>query len=240
MRSLGVIPARYASQRLPGKPLREIAGRPLVEHVFRATSDAQVFDDVVVATDDRRIEQAVVAFGGQVVMTRPDHITGTERVAEVAALHPDVDVVANVQGDQPFVSAEALETLMKPFVDRRDVQMSTLATSLLSEDADDPNVVKVVRGAEDMALYFSRATIPHQHGDYLAARLQHVGLYAFTRAALLELAHMPPSNLERSEGLEQLRALENGFRIVVGLMEVPMIEVNTETDLEKANQAASQ
>lgn len=232
MKALAVVPARYGSVRFPGKPLARIAGRPLIHWVYDAASECSLFDRVIVATDTQDIAETVRAFGGEVELTSPGHRTGTDRVAEVAARHPDADVVANVQGDQPFVSRDQLGALIAPFLDGRSPEMATVACPLRGDPAD-PNVVKVVCDDEARALYFSRAAIPYSFEDD-DEYLHHIGLYAFRPDFLQIYARLPETGLERRERLEQLRALASGYPIIVSRVEAPVLEVNTPEDLERA------
>jgi 3-deoxy-manno-octulosonate cytidylyltransferase (CMP-KDO synthetase) len=234
---LAVIPAREGARRFPGKPLADLAGRPLVEWVHRAATSCSSFSEVIVATDSEAIAERVRRFGGQVELTSPEHPSGTDRVAEVAERHPEADVVANVQGDQPFATPEMLTALVDPYLAGETPPMTTLACPLVDPAWwDDPNVVKVVRGVDGYALYFSRSSIPHGAADDDSAvqPLHHLGLYAFTREAVLRFPTLSPTPLERQEKLEQLRALEHGIRIKVCDTERPVLEVNTPEDLEAA------
>lgn len=241
MEVLGVIPARMAAVRFPGKPLADLAGRPLVRWVYEAAIASSTLDRVVVATPDAEIVTAVRAFGGEAVLTSLHHPTGTDRVAEVAA-DTAAEVVVNVQGDQPFVTADMLERLVAPFSDAPDgaeVVMTTLGAPLaVADDAADPNVVKVVCDSRGNALYFSRSPIPFVRqpspGGGPVPVLHHLGLYAFSRPFLDVYRSMTPTPLERCEGLEQLRALEHGHRIRVAIAQAPAIEVNTPEDLAAA------
>jgi 3-deoxy-manno-octulosonate cytidylyltransferase (CMP-KDO synthetase) len=234
---LAVVPAREAAKRFPGKPLADLRGRPLVQWVYEAAKRCPAFDAVVVATDSERIAEAVRGFGGEVELTRDDHASGTDRVAEVAERRPGHDVVVNVQGDQPFATPEMLTALVQPYLDGETPAMTTLACPLDTREAwDDPNVVKVVRDLDGNALYFSRSSIPHSRdgGPYEGA-LHHLGLYAFTRDTVLRFPSLAPTPLEAEERLEQLRALEHGVRIRVALTDRPALEINTPDDLERAN-----
>ena len=230
-----VIPARYASTRLPGKPLLSDTGRPLIQHVVEAAARARRITRVIVATDDMRIFRAVEAFGGQAVMTRSDHPSGTDRVAEVAAGLPDAGIIVNLQGDEPEVSGHALDLVASLLENDPEAPMSTLATPI--RDASmyrDPSCVKVVRGGSGRALYFSRAPIPHHRDGAPAAGAAlgylHLGLYAYRRDFLLKLAALPPSPLEQAEKLEQLRVLEAGHPIAVGLVDEPGVGIDTPED----------
>jgi 3-deoxy-manno-octulosonate cytidylyltransferase (CMP-KDO synthetase) len=240
---LAVIPAREAAQRFPGKPLAHLSGRPLVQWVYEAAASCPAFSEVIVATESEKIAERVREFGGQVELTSPDHPSGTDRVAEVAERHPEAEVVANVQGDQPFATATMLTALVQPYLDGETPPMTTLACPL--EDAawwDDPNVVKVVRGVDGYALYFSRSSIPYGAADAGShvRPLHHLGLYAFTRETLLRFPTLEPTPLELQERLEQLRALEHGIRIRVCDTERPVLEVNTPEDLAAAEQLLQQ
>ena len=216
--TIAVIPARLASTRLPAKPLLRESGKYLVQHVVEQVARATRIDRVIVATDDEQIFAAVQSFGGEVMMTSVDHASGTDRVAEVVRAHPDANVVVNVQGDEPDVSPAALDALVERMTDPKlpAVQMGTLATPFpAARRKDDPNAVKVVCDAAGCALYFSRAGIPFDRVADAAPTLLHVGVYAWRRETLLQLAALPRTPLEIAESLEQLRALENGIRIAV-------------------------
>ncbi|MCS6988546.1 MAG: 3-deoxy-manno-octulosonate cytidylyltransferase [Chloroherpetonaceae bacterium] len=236
MSILAVIPARYASSRFPAKPLALIEGKPMIQRVYEATSRCKAFSKVIVATDDERIFETVKGFGGEVEMTRKEHQTGTDRVAEVASRHKGYDVVANVQGDQPFVTLEALEKLIEPYLRDELPEMTTVACPLdMLRGYRDENTVKVICNAKGRAMYFSRAPIPFfRNGVPNAPVYQHIGLYAFRRDFLFFYAMLPPSPLEQAESLEQLRALENGYAIHVGVISKPLLEINAPEDLERA------
>jgi 3-deoxy-manno-octulosonate cytidylyltransferase (CMP-KDO synthetase) len=223
-----------AATRFPGKPLADLDGRPIVQWVCEAAAGCPAFDEVVVATEDEQIAHRVREFGGAVELTRSDHLTGSDRVAEVAERHPEADVVVNVQGDQPFATPEMLSALVEPYTSGQNPEMSTLACPFSDPAAHgDPNVVKVVRDVQGYALYFSRSPIPHSQDGSVTAH-HHMGLYAFRRDTLLRFPTLEPTPLERQERLEQLRALEHGIRIMVCLAERPVIEINTPGDLDEA------
>ncbi len=236
MQIVGVIPARFASTRLPGKPLLSDTGKPLIQHVVEAASRSTRIARVVVATEDTRIAEAVRAFGGEAVMTRADHPSGTDRVAEVAAAMPEARIVVNLQGDEPEVSGAALDLVVAMLEADPGAPMATLATPIRSEaDYRDPSCVKVVRARSGRALYFSRGPIPH-HRDGLPEgppALLHLGLYAYRRDFLLGLAALPPSPLELAEKLEQLRVLEAGYPIAVGVVDEPGVGIDTPEDYRR-------
>ena len=237
MRILAVVPVRYAASRFPGKPLADLAGRPIVQWVYEAATACPAFDDVVVATDHEEIAACARGFGAPVELTRDDHESGTDRVAEVAARRGDADVVVNVQGDQPFAAPDMLAALVAPYVAGERPEMTTVACPLTDPAGwNDPNVVKVARAFDGTALYFSRSPIPHGAGEpgSPVRPLHHLGLYAFTRETLLRFPALEPTPLERLERLEQLRALEHGIRIRVCDVDRPVLEVNTPEDLEQA------
>ncbi len=237
MSVLAVIPARFASTRLPGKPLVPLGGKPMIERVWNRVRQASSVSSVLVATDDERIRSAVEAFGGQAVMTRSDHRSGTERIAEVAAAHKDVDIFVNVQGDEPLIEPAAIDQAVETIEADSEVNVSTLAVPISTPaDIMDPNVVKVVLDFDGNALYFSRAPIPwvrDRGGPVHAQHLKHLGLYAFRRPALLEFATFPQGDLERIEQLEQLRWLENGYRIRVAETEHDSVSVDVPEDVKR-------
>jgi len=234
-RPVAVIPSRYGSTRLPAKPLALIAGKPMVQHVHDRCRESGAFSRVVVATDDERIASAVRGFGGEAMMTSPRCKSGTDRVAEVAAQLPDVPWFVNVQGDEPLIHPDALRSIAGAFEDPK-VEMATLVRPLDPEERRSPQVVKVVLARSMDALYFSRAVIPFERepGQGYPPRYGHLGLYAYTREALLQLSRLPPSPLEESEKLEQLRALECGLRIRCAVTLHRSFGVDTPDDLARA------
>jgi 3-deoxy-manno-octulosonate cytidylyltransferase (CMP-KDO synthetase) len=233
-RHVAIIPARYQSTRLPGKPLAEIDGRPMIEHVYRRACASPVIDAVIVATDDERVRAAVEAFGGLAWMTRPDHRSGSDRLAEVAAAL-SCELVVNVQGDEPLLAPEMIAEAVAPLAADASIPMGTLCTVLDAGDLADPNVVKVVRDQRDFALYFSRAPIPFSRGmaGGAAAARKHIGLYVYRRQFLLEFARLAPTPLEQAESLEQLRALEHGFQIKTVETSHDSVGVDTPADLDR-------
>jgi 3-deoxy-manno-octulosonate cytidylyltransferase (CMP-KDO synthetase) len=234
-RIVAVIPARHASTRFPGKPLALIAGKPMVEHVWRRCQESRVFAEVLVATDDVRIQEAVVRFGGTAVMTSPACPTGTDRVAEVARSRPGVEVWVNVQGDEPLLDPEALRVLAGLFADPH-VEMGTLVRPLEAAEVPNPNVVKAVLAVNGDALYFSRAALPFIREAGHEGNVQrhaHIGLYGYRHETLLRLASLPPTPLEEAEKLEQLRALEHGLRIRCGKVHWSTVAVDVPEDVAK-------
>lgn len=247
MKITAIIPARYASTRFPGKALADIGGRPMIQHVYERACEASLVSRVIVATDDTRIADAIRLIGGEAVMTSTSHETGTDRLAEVA--HGlDTDIIVNVQGDEPLISPEMIDQAIEPFLHDPALQMGTLKTRIKClHDFLSPNVVKVVTGADGCALYFSRSPLPFfrdkwqdlKDESFANGKLlcyKHVGLYVYRRDFLLEYAAMPPTFLEISEKLEQLRAIENGIRIRVIETEFESIGVDTPDDLAKAQE----
>jgi 3-deoxy-manno-octulosonate cytidylyltransferase (CMP-KDO synthetase) len=232
-----VIPARYASTRLPGKPLLKIGPKLLIQMVYEHAKEARCADTVVVATDDERIADAVRSFGGEARMTRPDHACGTDRVAEVVERHlAHVDAVVNVQGDEPDVEPDQIDAVAALLQEDREAAMTTLACVLHGQEAmEDPNQVKVVCDARGRALYFSRAPIPFVRDPVARdwSFLGHVGIYAYRREFLLKFTTLAQTELERKERLEQLRALEHGYVIRVGLTGRTLFGIDTPEDLER-------
>lgn len=237
MKVLCIIPARYASTRLPGKPLRDIAGKPMIVRVYERALQARLVQNVVVATDDERIRTVVEAHGGYAVMTRADHATGTDRLAEAAARMTDYDLIINVQGDEPLIEPSVIDALVEPFLADDRLAMATAKTEITDEEEqENPNNVKVITDKSGNALYFSRARIPYARVPG-AKVYKHIGIYAYRRDFLLAYARMAQTPLELSESLEQLRALENGYRIRVVETDAVFIGVDTEEDLAAVNEA---
>jgi len=236
MKAICVIPARYSSTRLPGKPLKDICGKPMICRVWERASRAASVAEVIVATDDERILQAVEKHSGRAMMTRADHKTGTDRLAEVAEKFPDADVIVNVQGDEPLIEPALIDALVTEFGDE-SLQMATVATELTEPaEMQNPNNVKVVFDRAGNALYFSRSLIPYPRNSGKAAVFKHIGIYAYRRDFLLAYAKMKPTPLEQAESLEQLRALENGFNIRVIKSSCRFVGVDTAEDLELVNE----
>lgn len=237
MNTLCVIPARYASTRLPGKPLADIAGKPMISRVYHRASQAQKVTGVIAAVDDQRVYDAVVANGGVAMMTRKDHATGTDRLAEVAAAHPEAELIINVQGDEPLIDPGIIDALAAAFDEDPDLQMATVKSPMKDEEEmTNPNNVKVVTDKKGYALYFSRSLMPYPRESTGVTVYKHIGIYAYKRDFLLNYAKMEPTILERTESLEQLRALENGYRIKVIETDQTFVGVDTPEDLLKVNE----
>ncbi len=241
MKFIGIIPARYASTRFPGKPLAMLGGRTVIQRVYEQV--AAVLEEAYVATDDERIFKAVEEFGGRVVMTRQDHKSGTDRIEEAAEkIGTQADVIINIQGDEPFIQKSQIETL-KSLFENSETQIGTLGKKFESiEAATNPNSPKIVTDKNGFALYFSRSVIPYIRGKEQAEWLQHfpflkhLGLYAYRRDVLRQITQLPQSPLELAESLEQLRWLENGYRIRVGLTDVETVGIDTPEDLRRAEE----
>ena len=237
MNITAIIPARYASTRLPGKPLLDIAGKPMIQHVYERAREAVLVNRVIVATDDGRILDAVKRFGGEVVMTSDAHKSGTDRLAEVAAAL-ESDIIVNVQGDEPLIEPAMIDEAIRPLMEDVSIVMGSLKAEIRDEaELNNPNIVKVVVDRNDFALYFSRYPIPYFRDasplSLLTGHFKHIGLYVYQRGFLLEYSGMPQTPLEEAEKLEQLRALENGYRIKVPTTRLQSVGVDTEEDLEK-------
>ena len=236
MKVLCVIPARYASTRLPGKPLKDIAGKPMVVRVYERASQAGLVNETLVATDDERIKAAVEAAGGKAMLTRADHATGTDRLAEVAEAYPEVDLIVNVQGDEPLIDPGLIDELAGLFEGETELAMATVKTEIEDEaEQKNPNNVKVVCDKAGYALYFSRSLMPYPRKGGCPV-YKHIGIYAYRRDFLLHYAKMEPTPLEQAESLEQLRALENGYRIKVVETKSKFVGVDTVEDLERVNE----
>ncbi|WP_196603515.1 3-deoxy-manno-octulosonate cytidylyltransferase [Pectinatus haikarae] len=236
MKIICIIPARFSSTRLPGKPLADVAGKPLIVRVYEQAVKANVPVDFIAAVDDERIFRAVVEAGGKAVMTRSDHPTGTDRLAEAAGHYPDADVVINIQGDEPLIDPEIIDRLGRLFIDNEDLNMATVKTPMLEEEKSEPGNVKVITDKDDYAIYFSRSLIPYPRNNTSVAVYKHIGIYAYKKDFLLRYAQMKPTPLEQTESLEQLRAIENGYKIKVITSNKRFIGVDTPEDLVRVNE----
>ncbi len=240
MKTLGIIPARFESSRFPGKPLVKIAGKTMIQRVYEQCLKTEILSDVIVATDDKRIFDHVISFGGKVQMTSPDHPTGTDRIAEIVEKISDFDLIVNIQGDEPFIHPQQIEAVLRVFEKNKTAQIATGVRVIENpNDIDNPNVVKAVFGKNGRALYFSRSPIPFLRNikkeDWSTASFyKHIGMYAFRRDALLEITQLKPSRLEQLESLEQLRWLENGFEIFITELPFDSFGIDTPEDLKEA------
>ena len=239
---MAIIPARYQSNRFPGKPLAPILGKPLIQHVYERARAASLLSRVAVATDDERIAECVRSFGGEVVMTRSDHVSGTDRLAEAATILDisEHDVVVNIQGDQPLFPVQVVEQVAMPLLEDPSLPMATLIYKIVrKEEIDDPNHVKTVFDRNGNALYFSRSSIPFQRNPdekIAPTYYKHLGFYGYRKGFLLTFVGLPEGEWERFEKLEQLRALEYGYTIKVVLTEHDSIEVDTPEDLRRVEE----
>lgn len=236
MKFLGVIPSRYASTRLEGKPLKDICGHTMVEWVYKRALKSKL-DGVVVATDDERIVDEVKSFGGNVILTRKDHINGTSRIAEVCETYTDYDVIVNIQGDEPLIEPDMINSIIDSFIEDNTIPMSTLKYKLTDmAEIENPNAVKVVTDKNDFAIYFSRSVIPYPRNLNMNNYYKHVGIYGYKRDFVMEYAKMASTPLELSESLEQLRVLENGYKIKVLETPYKIIGVDTQEELERVRE----
>jgi 3-deoxy-manno-octulosonate cytidylyltransferase (CMP-KDO synthetase) len=234
-RILGVIPARFASTRFPGKALARISGKSMLEHVFERASQARYLTHIVIATDDERIRDEAQKFRASVRMTRADHLSGTDRVAEVASAD-NAQIVVNIQGDEPLIDPAAIDAAVLSILDHPEIPMGTLKKRIEDpSEIDNPNVVKVVTNLAGDAIYFSRSTIPYLRGPEGMTRFKHIGLYVYRRDFLLSYSDLPVGPLEQAERLEQLRALENGYSIRVVETEYESMGVDTPEDFERVS-----
>lgn len=232
-----LIPARYHSTRLPGKPLKMIAGKSMIQRTYEQAQKAKLVDEVIVATDDERIQNAVLGFGGKVIMTSSNHTSGTDRLAEIAINNQMIDIIVNVQGDEPIISPECIDQAIKPLIDDDSVMMSTLIRKCTDkEDLENNNIVKVVFDKDDFAMYFSRSCIPFERSKSLMDHYLHIGLYVYRCDTLIQLSKMPPALIEQSESLEQLRALYNGIKIKTVITDYTPISVDIPEDIKKVEE----
>jgi 3-deoxy-manno-octulosonate cytidylyltransferase (CMP-KDO synthetase) len=237
---IGVIPARYGSTRFEGKVLADLQGKPMVQWVWEQAKKAKILDELIVACDDKRIEQAVNAFGGKAILTSKEHLSGTDRICEV--VNPlEVKVIVNIQADEPLIEPVMIENVARPLLDDSTLNMTTLMKRIDDpREISDPNVVKVAADSHGFALYFSRSVIPYPRDKSVkAAYYKHIGLYAYSKDFLFIFKNLPESNLERIEKLEQLRVLEEGFRIKVIETNISTLGVDTPEDLEKVKKIIS-
>lgn len=232
--TIGVIPARFSSTRFEGKVLADLAGKPMVQHVWERAKEARLLNDLIIATDDQRVAKVVEGFGGKVMLTSVDQPSGTDRLAEV--VNPiDVKIVVNIQGDEPLVHPTMIDELVRALSEDESVVMATIIKRITKkEELIDPNIVKVVVDRFGNALYFSRSPIPFEKGELAKVFYKHLGLYAYTKDFLFTFTNLPKSNLEAAESLEQLRALENNYKIKTIETKFETVGVDTPEDLERA------
>jgi 3-deoxy-manno-octulosonate cytidylyltransferase (CMP-KDO synthetase) len=234
MKIIGIIPARYSSTRLPGKPLKDICGKPMIQHVYERALQAKLIDQVIVATDDQRIVDAVQSFGGIAALTRKDHPTGSDRIAEVARLY-DCDIVVNIQGDEPLVPPQTIDEITQVLVDDPTQVMATGCYQIGEDLYHNPNVVKVVFDKSYDAMMFSRSLIPYPRNTEKFAAYEHIGIYAYTKEFLLKYITLPNTPLCDTESLEQLKVMENGYAIKIVPTKFPYnaLSVDTQEDLDE-------
>ena len=236
MKFLGVIPSRYASTRLEGKPLKDICGHTMVEWVYKRALKSKL-DKVVIATDDERIMDEVKSFGGNAILTRTDHLNGTSRIAEVCETYTDYDVIVNIQGDEPLIEPDMINAIIDSFIEDTSITMSTLKHKLTNmAEIENPNAVKVITDKNGFAVYFSRSVIPYPRKLNMDNYYKHVGIYGYKRDFVMEYAKMPSTPLELSESLEQLRVLENGYKIKVIETLHKIIGVDTQEELDRVRE----
>lgn len=232
-----IIPARYGSSRLEGKPLLKVAGKPIIQWVYEKAQQAKLADMIIVATDDKRIYDAVKAFGGEVEMTSVNHKCGSDRIREVVERHDDISFIVNLQGDEPLIESSAIDEVIKNVKDDDLADISTLIRVLHNEkEINNPNLVKCVKDKNGFALYFSRSKIPFERNSIDGNFYGHLGIYGYKRDALIKMTSMAQTPLEKTESLEQLRALENGMKIKTSVVDFVPVGIDTAEDLEKFKQ----
>lgn len=228
-----IIPARYGSSRLEGKPLIKVQDKPIIQWVYEKAQQAKLADIIIVATDDQRIYDAVKSFGGNVEMTSTEHKCGSDRIKEVVMRHPDISYIVNLQGDEPLIKPESIDEVIKNVKDDVSADISTLIRKISSEDAENPNLVKCVIDKFGYAMYFSRAKIPFERNLGKSDFYGHLGIYGYKRESLIKMTELPQSSYEQAESLEQLRALQNGMRIKTSIVDFVPVGIDTAEDLEK-------
>lgn len=238
MKAICIIPSRIQSTRLPRKPLLPINGKPMIQWVYENAKLCAHFSEVIVATDSLEIETLITHIGGKAILTDPHIATGSDRVATIAPLYPNADIIVNLQGDEPFLKAAMMDKLLTPYLQGLTPEAATLAFPLAFEKYNDPAIVKVILNLKNHALYFSRSPIPYYRTEHKAPVYHHMGIYAFRRDFLLQYTHLAQTPLEKTESLEQLRILEHGYSIYVSITQEKTLEVNTEEEYIKANQLA--
>ena len=228
-----IIPARYGSSRLEGKPLIKVEEKPVIQWVYEKALASRLADIIIVATDDERIFNAVKVFGGNVEMTSVNHKCGSDRIKEVVMRHPEISYIVNLQGDEPLIKPESIDEVIKNVKDDKDTDISTLIRKIMSKEAENPNLVKCVIDNSGFALYFSRSKIPFERNADKADFYGHLGIYGYKREALIKMTELPQSSYEQAESLEQLRALQNGMKIKTSIVDFVPVGIDTKEDLEK-------
>ena len=228
-----IIPARYGSTRLEGKPLLEVAGKAVIQWVYEKALQAKLADMVIVATDDKRIYDCVTGFGGAAEMTSVDHKCGSDRIMEVVSRHPEISYICNLQGDEPLIEPESIDAVIRNVQDDDMADISTLIRKITPQEAENPNLVKCVTDKNGFALYFSRSKMPYERNAGIAVFYGHLGIYGYKRKALETMTKLPQTPLEKAESLEQLRALENGMKIKTHVVNFVPVGIDTKDDLEK-------
>lgn len=228
-----IIPARYGSSRLEGKPLIEVSGKPIIQWVYEKAKQSKLADIIIVATDDKRIYDAVKSFGGNVEMTSTEHKCGSDRIKEVVMRHPEISYIVNLQGDEPLIKPESIDEVAKNVKEDKLADISTLIRKITPVEAENPNLVKCVVDNFGFAMYFSRSKIPFERNVGKSDFYGHLGIYGYKREALIKMTELPQSSYEMSESLEQLRALQNGMRIKTSVVDFIPVGIDTAEDLEK-------
>ena len=235
-----IIPARYGSSRLEGKPLIKVEGKPIIQWVYEKAQQAKLADLIIVATDDKRIYDAVKAFGGNVEMTSTEHKCGSDRIKEVVMRHPEIDYIVNLQGDEPLIKPESIDEVAKNVKFDETADISTLIRKITPEEAENQNLVKCVVNNAGFAMYFSRSKIPFERHQDKAEFFGHLGIYGYKREALIKMTELPQSTYEQAESLEQLRALQNGMTIKTSVVDFVPVGIDTAEDLEHFKQIVAQ
>ena len=234
MKTAIIIPARYASTRLPAKPLLMVKGKPIIQYVYEAAKKSKLADIAIVATDDERIKEAVQNFGGICEMTSPNHQCGSDRISEIASRHEDFEYILNLQGDEPQITPEVIDLAIETLIKEKDTDISTLVREIKNdEQINNPNCVKCVFDNNFNALYFSRCPIPYKRNENQSPYYAHIGIYGYKKSSLIKMTQLPQSNLEKQESLEQLRALQNGMKIKVAITSLNPTGIDTMEDYEK-------
>lgn len=235
-----IIPARYGSSRLEGKPLLKVMDKPIIQWVYEKAQQSKFADIIIVATDDQRIYDCVKAFGGNVEMTSTEHKSGSDRIMEVVSRHPEIGYICNLQGDEPLIKPESIDSVIRNVIEDDRADISTLIREIGEDEIDNPNLVKCVTDKSGFALYFSRSKIPFERNTGVAKFYGHLGIYGYKRHALETMTSQNQTMLEKTESLEQLRALENGMRIKTSVVDFVPVGIDTKEDLEKFRQIVSE